>query len=318
MSERHSITFVIPAYNVANTIGYTLRSVFHPLGRSGMDLENVEAIVVDDGSIDGAALSEIVTKFPRARLIVHDRNRGMCAARNSGIKASTCDVTAILDADDELVPNWPTIFTAVRKEWPRECPICFTSCRNPEGKPTVAQPNFNGVLTTVEFVSEKFSGEYMPLFDTHYIKSKRGYIDLGTRKSCGALSYLEFLQDHPFWISSHILRIYHDAQATSITAAWARPDRAYESLLCTQQLLRRFAPIYRQHAPSIYYGKYLRLAVYSRLAGKPGAWKAWGHGLYWSNLPEASGAFLVLLLGRSFCVLAVRFAKSVGLIKAYG
>jgi tetratricopeptide (TPR) repeat protein len=57
-------------------------------------------IVVDDASTDRT--SEILAQFsdPRLRVVVHSQNRGLSAARNSGIRASSGDLLAFLDGDD--------------------------------------------------------------------------------------------------------------------------------------------------------------------------------------------------------------------------
>jgi len=47
MSERHSISVIIPAYNQAGLIGETLQSLLN------QTLPTKEIIVVDDGSTDG-------------------------------------------------------------------------------------------------------------------------------------------------------------------------------------------------------------------------------------------------------------------------
>ena len=47
VSERHSISVIIPAYDMAGLIGYTLRILLNQTGSAK------EIIVVDDGSTDG-------------------------------------------------------------------------------------------------------------------------------------------------------------------------------------------------------------------------------------------------------------------------
>jgi hypothetical protein len=61
---------------------------------------HVEAIVVDDVSPDHTA--EVVAAFddPRLRYIVHDKNRMLAAARNTGMRAARGELFALLDADD--------------------------------------------------------------------------------------------------------------------------------------------------------------------------------------------------------------------------
>lgn len=62
-----------------------------------------EIIVIDDCSTDNTA--EIVQNYPQVKYIRHEVNRGLAAARNTGIKASTCDYYFSFDADDILKPQ---------------------------------------------------------------------------------------------------------------------------------------------------------------------------------------------------------------------
>ena len=60
----------------------------------------IEAIVVDDVSPDNTA--DVVRSFddPRLHYILHDKNRMLAAARNTGMRAARGDIFALLDADD--------------------------------------------------------------------------------------------------------------------------------------------------------------------------------------------------------------------------
>lgn len=91
-------TIVVPAYNVQSTIAETLKSLL------AQTFEDLEIIVVDDGSTDRTA--EIVHQFrsPRLRFIIQ-KNRGLAGAHNSGIAASDSPYIGFCDADDLWVPE---------------------------------------------------------------------------------------------------------------------------------------------------------------------------------------------------------------------
>ncbi len=93
------LSAVIPAYNQAEFLGAAIRSVLN------QTLPAHELIVVDDASTDRT--SEVLAAFkdPRIRVIVHERNRGLPAARNSGFRASSGELLAFLDADDLFEPD---------------------------------------------------------------------------------------------------------------------------------------------------------------------------------------------------------------------
>lgn len=88
------VSVIIPAYNQADFLGAAIRSVLE------QSYTNVEAIVVDDVSPDHTA--DVVRSFndPRLHYIVHDRNRMLAAARNTGMRAARGEIFALLDADD--------------------------------------------------------------------------------------------------------------------------------------------------------------------------------------------------------------------------
>lgn len=308
------ISFVIPAFNAAQTIERTLTSVFEPALPAGWV---VEALVVDDGSSDSKALAEVVSRYTGARLLRHAANRGMCAGRNTGIAASKGDVVTILDADDEMVPDWPLEVAAILNEWPDDVLLCYAACRNPEGKITASNPDYRGLLTLNDVLNERHSGEYLPMFRGKYVRGKP-YVDLGMRKSCGIVSYISYALDGPFWVSPQVLRIYRDVRTDSVTAAWVSPKKAQETAECYAALFDRFEPLYKREAPVIYRTKLLRYAVYLRLAGLSGAWRAWGAGASLACPKESIGAALILAVGAQLGGYFARAAKQAGLIRRYG
>jgi glycosyltransferase involved in cell wall biosynthesis len=92
-----TVSVVIPSYNCERFITETLESV---LSQSFGDLE---VIVVDDGSTDGAP--ELVRSVgPPVRLVRQER-AGVCAARNRGIEEARGRYIALLDHDDYWFPD---------------------------------------------------------------------------------------------------------------------------------------------------------------------------------------------------------------------
>ena len=89
---------VIPALNSAETIGYTLSSIFS----NKFKPDGFEVIVVDNGSSDNT--ENIVKRFP-ARLYFCEK-RGMCAALNLGIKNAKGDIICITVSDCIVPDDW--------------------------------------------------------------------------------------------------------------------------------------------------------------------------------------------------------------------
>lgn len=93
------VSFIIAAYNAANTIVAAIESA---LVQQSVTLE---VIVVDDCSSDDTR--EIVGAMtdPRIRLIALENNRGPGGARNAGIDAANGRWIAVLDSDDTILPH---------------------------------------------------------------------------------------------------------------------------------------------------------------------------------------------------------------------
>ncbi len=93
MSIRPYISVVIPLFNKEDYIKDTVSSV---LAQTFIDFE---LIIINDGSTDQSL--KIISEINDQRIrIIDQKNRGVAAARNNGIKQSFCDYVAFLDADD--------------------------------------------------------------------------------------------------------------------------------------------------------------------------------------------------------------------------
>lgn len=94
------ISVVVPLFNSERYIEKALRSLREQAFRDW------ECVVVNDGSSDnGPALaSEFAERDPRFR-VIHQVNRGLPAARNTGIEASRGRWLRFLDADDWITPD---------------------------------------------------------------------------------------------------------------------------------------------------------------------------------------------------------------------
>ncbi|GAA0307785.1 glycosyltransferase family 2 protein [Halarchaeum salinum] len=97
--ETPRVSVVIPAYRRADVLP---RAIDSALAQTMGDLE---VIVVDDGSPDDTEAVVRAYDDPRVRSVAHETNRGVSAARNTGIDAARGDYVAFLDSDDEWLPR---------------------------------------------------------------------------------------------------------------------------------------------------------------------------------------------------------------------
>jgi|KBSSwiStaDraftv2_1062776.scaffolds.fasta_scaffold175027_2 glycosyltransferase involved in cell wall biosynthesis len=93
-AELPLVSIIIPAYNVAAYIGDALRSVFI------QDFKSYEVIVVDDGSTDTPELEKVLAPYRDRIHYIRQKNRGISAARNAGLRVARGKLIALLDADD--------------------------------------------------------------------------------------------------------------------------------------------------------------------------------------------------------------------------
>lgn len=98
--ELDLVSIIIPVYNMEETLESCVRSILN------QDYENIEVILVDDGSRDNSFVvcQKICAADNRVRCL-HTENRGSGPARNAGIAESKGRYLYFPDADDYIEPN---------------------------------------------------------------------------------------------------------------------------------------------------------------------------------------------------------------------
>ena len=94
--EEMTVAVIIPTFNYAHFLADAITSVLAQTRPAD------EIIVVDDGSTDDPAA--VVAQFQTVRLI-RQKNRGLSAARNTGLWNCKASHIVFLDADDRLLAN---------------------------------------------------------------------------------------------------------------------------------------------------------------------------------------------------------------------
>lgn len=102
MKRNISLSIVVPVYNVEEFLPKCIDSLLN----QDLSAEDYEIILVDDGSPDrcGAICDEYASKYGNIR-VVHRKNGGLSAARNSGIEIAQGKYIQFVDSDDYLEPN---------------------------------------------------------------------------------------------------------------------------------------------------------------------------------------------------------------------
>ena len=91
------VSVVVPIYNIESCISYCVESIV------GQNYENLEIILVDDGSTDKSPIECdcLADKYENIR-VIHKLNGGLSSARNAGIEVATGDYILFVDGDDYL------------------------------------------------------------------------------------------------------------------------------------------------------------------------------------------------------------------------
>lgn len=106
MSSR-AVTVIVPGFDVAAYAAEALDSL------RAQTHEHWTAVLVDDASADDTTriFADAAATDPRFRFVRHDRQRGLGAARNTGLALVDTPYTAFLDADDRMRPDALTRLT---------------------------------------------------------------------------------------------------------------------------------------------------------------------------------------------------------------
>lgn len=135
------VSVVIASYNRASLIKRALISAL------SQTYNNLEIIVVDDGSTDNT--SQVTCSFgdERIKLFRHEKNKGLAASRNTGIKNSSGGFITFLDDDDEWLPEKIQRQLDIFKEPDIVVGLVFTNgYSEAEGRMFIAKQGDSGII----------------------------------------------------------------------------------------------------------------------------------------------------------------------------
>jgi glycosyltransferase involved in cell wall biosynthesis len=92
------LSIVIPTFNTAQWVNDAIRSALMQTE------EEIEVVVVDDGSSDSSLAQVLAFQDPRLTILTQP-NSGLSAARNSGILVAKAELIGFLDSDDVWFPD---------------------------------------------------------------------------------------------------------------------------------------------------------------------------------------------------------------------
>lgn len=94
------LSVIIPVYKVEHTLERCVKSVLE------QDVDNIEIILVDDGSPDNCpAICENLAESNNRIKVIHKKNGGLSDARNAGLDIATGEYVTFVDSDDYLMAD---------------------------------------------------------------------------------------------------------------------------------------------------------------------------------------------------------------------
>ena len=142
------VSVVVPAYNAERTLKATLDSVL------AQDFRDFEIVVVNDGSTDST--KAVLDAYAARVRVIDQTNRGVSAARNAGVSASSGQLIAFLDSDDLWSPDKLTQSVRALADNPKASMV-FSDCSGlrPDGTMSTFY-SFRGAPSLDEMLNNGF------------------------------------------------------------------------------------------------------------------------------------------------------------------
>ena len=192
-------SIITPTFNRAHLLKRTIKSVLC------QTFTDFELIIVDDGSTDSTweFLNQLDDK--RIRIIKHELNKGVSAAKNTGLRHITHEWFTILDSDDEMTPNaLECFYNVIIKDSSIEVITCNT--RNSITKKNGGYGwTKEGKVDSIE-VLKNFHGEHWGVIKTTMIGENKLNEKLGAFEG---VFWTKITWGRNRYFISDALRIYH-------------------------------------------------------------------------------------------------------------
>ena len=123
------LSVIVAVYNVKPYIAECISSICRQTYR------NMEIILVDDGSTDGSGdiCEEYAAKDQRIH-VIHQKNRGLSGARNTGLRYAKGEYVAFVDSDDWIGSDMYRTLVGVMEAYNLDMARCGIIETNREGE----------------------------------------------------------------------------------------------------------------------------------------------------------------------------------------
>jgi len=230
------VSVIIPTHNRPDRLRMAIVSVLN------QDFQDFQIVVVNDGTTPVEAVIADLNRDSRITLITHDRNRGLAASRNTGLRQASGKYVCYLDDDDRFLPHH--LRTLVTHLEDSGCKVAYTDAWR------VHERLSDNTVTEIKRdqpYAEDFNphqlliGNYIPVL---CLMHERAVLD-----EVGCFDESLFVhEDWDLWIRMATRYPFKHLAATTAEFTW-RTDGSSMSSQKKDIFLRTMEIIYRKYAP---------------------------------------------------------------------
>lgn len=280
-----SFSIVIPLYNKELSIRETLQSVLD------QTYQQFEVIVVNDGSTD-SSLSVAHSITDKRIKIINTENKGVSSARNTGIRNSSYDYIAFLDADDIWYSNCLAEFKYLIDNFPDASIFCTSHTLSIKDIPSRERRYY--IDDYYRATAESYARDVVALLCTGCVVVKKEcFIQVGTFNE-----NLSHGEDLDMWARLASMYIY--AKSEIVTMKY-RLDAENRSDKANQKKINKPEQVTRQNIRNKYqrldYGRIYFFHIYTNMRQR----KDWNESFcLFFKYGDWIGAFMYLIVKKRF------------------
>ncbi|MBN1414609.1 MAG: glycosyltransferase family 2 protein [Bacteroidales bacterium] len=167
MQRNPKISVIITAYNRAHVLKRAIDSVLN------QSFKDFEIIIVDDGSSDNTPVLIQEYTDTRIRYCKHEINKGVCAAKNTGLNYINGEWFTFLDSDDEMLPNAIKTMLAVPERIDNEITAVTCNCIDSSNNQFSGKGLDRDCYLDNSIILSRCSGEFWGITKTFLIQQDR-------------------------------------------------------------------------------------------------------------------------------------------------
>lgn len=255
------VSVIVPVYKVEKYLGRCIRSLI------GQTYENLEVILVDDGSPDrcGVICDEFAQMDSRI-IVIHQVNRGVSAARNNGLEKVSGDWICFCDGDDWYAPNYVEKMLACALQQNADHVICNYQIVAENGSKLVS----GSVAALRNSCDRKNVIALGPTSSCTHLISRKLFVDSGVRYPLGRKQYEELpvipvlakYAQHIALVDEPLYNYFQRGNGTSASNVATNSEESFRA--CWRIMCEELGDEYRQEAEyhaiyALLYGEVLRM-----------------------------------------------------------